>query len=174
MPDVIPDDIDDTLELEEELLNENAGFRPIYGSVEGANRYWSEQLGGQVWEITSEPDKLKALTSATRAIDNLNFNGTKNEPDQPLEFPRNGAEQVPQNIQYATYEEALALLNGVDPDTEAGNLRVTSRGFGSVRVNYDDRTAPHHVVAGIASYKAWQLLLPLIKPRLTLKLRRES
>lgn len=171
----MPDEVlDDSLALSESLTMEVTGFVPIFGSVEGADRYWSEQLNGQLWEVTSADIKTKALVTATRAINRLRFAGSKSAESQPLEFPRNGQETLPEELQQATYEEALELLKGVDPSTEAGNIWVVSRAFGKVRTDYDFRTAPLHVVHGIASHKAWQLLSPLLSPASGVILRRRS
>ena len=172
MPDVPSSD---TLDFSgESLTMEVRGFVPIFGSVEGADRYWSEQLNGQLWEITSQDTKTKALITATRAINQLRFAGDKLVETQPLEFPRNGDDTLPEELQQATYEEAMALLKGIDPETEAGNIWVAQRDFGKVRTYYDFRTAPVHVVNGIASFKAWNLLKPLFADTCGVRLRRRS
>lgn len=164
----------DSLPLTETILVENTNFKPIYGSVEGADRYFSEQLYGQLWEVTPLDKRLKALITATRNIDSLRFAGRKTEPTQPLEFPRNGETTNPQCLQYAVYEEALALLKGAETDTEFAGIFVSSRVFGKVRTDYDFRTAPEHVVAGIASHRAWIHLKPLLVQGKGIKLRRVS
>lgn len=169
-------EMDDTLDLDsgESLTMEVQGFVPIFGSIQGADRYWSEQLNGQLWEIQSQDMKTKALITATRSINQLRFAGDKSDETQPLEFPRNGDETLPACLQQATYEEALALLKGIDPDTEAANIWVAQRDFGKVRTYYDFGTAPIHVVNGIASFKAWNLLKPLFADCTGVRLRRRS
>jgi hypothetical protein len=165
----------EALVLQETLTFEVIGVVPYYGSLAGASRYFSEQIYGQLWEVTPPDNQEKALITATRAIDNLRFAGRKTDLVQPLEYPRNGDTEVPQNIQRACYEEALARLNGIDPDTEYGNLNVTSRVFGlRVRTDYDVRTAPAHIVAGIGSKRAWDLLIPYLDPARGVTLRRRS
>lgn len=170
----IVDTISDDLEIEELLTMEVTGFTPMFGSPEGADRYFSEMLDGQLWEVTNADLRRKALITATRGINNLRFAGSKSLDSQPLEWPRNGEATIPENVQQATYEEALALLKGVDPETEAGNIFVTSRVFGKVGTDYDYTTAPEHVLAGIASRKAWLLLKPSLSPAKGIKLRRGS
>lgn len=166
--------LNESLELDESLTMEVTNFQPMFGAVEGADRYFSEQLYGQLWETQSLDNKQKALMTATRNINNLRFAGRKNDDGQPLEFPRNGDTVVPEAIQRATYEEALALLKGIDPETEYGNLSVSSRVFGKVRTDYAARHAPEHVVAGIASRNAWILLQPFLDPARGVRLRRRS
>lgn len=166
---------DDVLGLSDGFVVEATNYKPIYGSVEGANRYFSEQLYGQLWEIQTADVWQKALITATRNIDSLRFAGRKTVAGQPLEYPRNGETEVPQAIQYATYEEALALLKGIEPDTEAANLFVTSRVFGlRVRTDYDVAHSPEHVVAGVASFRAWNLLKPYLNTAREVKIHRVS
>lgn len=172
----INDTISDSLNLTEQMTMEVQGFVPVFGSEAGADRYFSERLDSQLWELANTDTRRKVLIQATRAINVLRFAGEKNVSTQPLEWPRNGEATIPETIMQATYEEALALLKGIDPDTEADNLNVTSRAFGKVRTDYEVRYAPRqqHIVAGIASAKAWQLLKQHLDPSTSLQLRRWS
>lgn len=172
MPDVL---LTDSLDLGDSFVVEATNYKPIYGSVEGANRYFSEQLYGELWEAQTATVWLKALITATRNIDSLRFAGRKTNSGQPLEYPRNGDTEVPEPIRQATYEEALALVKGIETDTEAGNLFVTSRVFGlRVRTDFDVAHSAEHVVAGIASFRAWNLLKPFLNPARGVNLRRVS
>jgi hypothetical protein len=168
-----------------ETLTESIGFvegtiteviseHPTYGTVQEADRYFGVLLHGELWERTTPIRKYKALVSATKTIDTLRFAGRKTDDDQALEFPRYGQTSVPLAIRQAAYEEALSLLKGVDPTTEYDNLFVRSRGFGSLRTDYEPQNPPEHKKAGVTSLRAWQMLLPHLKPALDLKLRRES
>jgi hypothetical protein len=171
----MPDEIlDEALEPDDSLTMEVMGIIPMYGTIEGADRYFSEQLYGEFWETQTAEKKQKALITATRAIDLLNFAGSKTDDSQVLEFPRNGDTEVAEAIQRASYEEALARLRGIDPVTEAGNLHVSARVFGKLRTDYDNRSAPQHITHGIASYAAWKLVLPYLAQARGVKLRRGS
>lgn len=171
MPDVT---LSDTLDLVEGTITEVIAEHPTYGSVQEADRYFGVLLHGELWELTTPIRKYKALVSATKQIDTLRFAGRKTDDLQVLEFPRFGQLEVPLAIRQAAYEEALSLLKGVDPTTEYDNLFVRSRGFGSLRTDYEPQNPPEHKKAGVTSLRAWQLLLPFLKPALDLKLRRES
>lgn len=173
MPEFIVE-FEDELDPTDTITMEVVGYMPIFGSVEGADRYFSECLYGHTWEILSLDTKQKALMTATRSIDNLRFTGSKTASDQPLQWPRNGDTEVPDAVRRATYEEALALANGADPNTEYDSIFVSSRVFGKVRTDYDRRTAPAWTLAGIVSQKTWILLRPFLNPTRTLRLRRES
>lgn len=173
MPEIIAPN-GDALIFGESLTMQVTGFMPMYGSIVGADRYFSEQIYGEPWTIATLAHKQKAMMTATRAIDNLRFAGRKKLSTQPLEFPRNEETEVPANVQRATYEEALSLLNGIDPETEYGNLNVESRVFGKVRTDYDARHAPAHIIAGIGSKRAWDYLVPYLDPATSVRLRRWS
>lgn len=167
--------VPDVVTLDDDFVVECTNYMPMYGSVEGANRYFSEQLYGQLWSIQTLETMQKALMTATRAIDTLRFAGRKTHSGQPLEYPRNGDTEVPEALRRATYEEALALLKGIDPVTEAGSLFVVSRDFGrKVRTDYDVAHSAEHLVAGIASFRAWNLLKPFLNPAREVTLRRVS
>lgn len=77
----------------------------------------------------------------TRALDWLElrpFSGVKTDPDQSLEFPRNGEETVPEKIKTAQKVAALIYDQGGDP-MAAISPRVTSETvFGAVSVTYSD------------------------------------
>jgi hypothetical protein len=174
-----PNELGDYLDLtNERLWMEVINFPAIFGDVAGADRYFSSVLHGELWECTDYERKMKALVTATQAINELRFAGIKNCSHQPLEWPRNYHPNTPLGVLQATYEEALALLKGIDPATEASNLYVKSRVFGRlqrVQTDYDfSLHAPEHVVAGIASYRAWQLLKPFLSPAKGVRLRRRS
>jgi hypothetical protein len=160
--------------LTQEVVVANGSTLPIYGSVEEADNYFAMMLEGQRWHYTERLKRLQALVSATKRIDRLNFVGEKADEDQPLQFPRGTDTEVPVDIRQATYEFALALLNGVDPDTEADNLAMSSQGYGGLRSDYDRSSIPPWINSGIPCKTAWNLLLPYLRPRLGVSLRRDS
>lgn len=165
----------DTLVIAELLTNEVTDFKPMYGSVVGANRYWSEQLSGQKWSTYTLDLKQRALITATKILDDLNFAGSKTDEDQPLEWPRFDQTDVPQAIQEASYELAFALVKGIDPQKEYDEAFVKLRYFGKIRVDYEHGgLVPEYLVAGIPSLVTWNKLKPYLSRDISLKLRRES
>jgi hypothetical protein len=164
----------ESVDFTESLVVEIISEHPTYGSVQEADRYFGVLLHGELWERSTNIRKYKALVTATKQFDTLRYSGVKTSADQALEFPRFGQTTVPLAIRQACYEEALSLLKGVDPTTEYDNLFVRSRGFGSLRTDYEPQNPAEHKKAGITSLRAWQMLLPYLKPALDLKLRRES
>lgn len=143
----------------------NATTFPIYGTIERADGYFASVLHGMRWEDTTRTRKLQALVSATKRIDMLNFWGQKAVATQSLQFPRGTDTTVPVEIEHATYELALVLLKGIDPDTERDNLFRNSQVYGSVRTDYNRAAVPMHTANGIPSPTAWSLLLPYMEER---------
>lgn len=58
-----------------------------YATVEDADKYFSAKFGN-VWHEIQVEDKQKLLVTATREIENLQFQGIELAPEQPLKFPR--------------------------------------------------------------------------------------
>lgn len=114
----------------------------------GANEYFAESLHATAWTSASEPDKGKALVSATRFIDaKFRFKGIKTDQDQALAFPRYGVtnldgyaydnDELPKRLKDATAELALSLLAGgisafSDPSTGIRKVKA-----GAVEVEFD-------------------------------------
>jgi hypothetical protein len=158
----------------------------MYGSVVGGDAYFTTRLHSEAWDLSSAVDKAKALYTATRSIDRLNFKGNKTpaynlylavtDPNdvtdddirianltQELEFPRDGDTTVPIEIEQACYEIAFSLLDGVDPEMEIENLGLTSTSFAGVKNSFDRLSAPiEHLSNGIASSLAWRMLKPYL------------
>lgn len=148
-----------------------------YGSIIRANRYFDNRLRNVYWTRSTNDKKKAALTEATRIIDCLNYAGVKTDPTQLHQFPRSGnttvlpAQEltttvdatVPVDIEVATYEIAIQLLSGVDPDLESDNLAIHSQGISTARSTYERGYALEHIVAGVPSARAWKLLYPYLR-----------
>ena len=153
---------------------------PAYDTYDNADDYFEGKLHTLAWDEATNAQKTTALIEATQRIDRLRFSGFQVDDDQELEFPRyydleagaEGDEEVPDDILIATYEVAYALLDGVDPDLELDNLRVTSNAYGNVKMTTAANDTPEHTAAGIPSVTAWRYLLPYLAPAKTVKLRR--
>ncbi len=139
-----------------------------YLTVAEANTYFANRLHTLAWDEASSDSKGIALEEATVRIDRLRFSGWLVDDDQDNEFPRyynwdDGAddtEEVPTDIENATAEVALALLDGADPEFDYDNLNVSSTAYSSVRTSRNMQDTPAHTVAGIPSPLAWRFLLP--------------
>lgn len=78
----------------------------------------------------------------TRALDWLEiqpFKGEKTDPDQPLQFPRDGSDSVPDNVKTAQLVAALIYDSGDDPLAPIGPRVTQETVTGAVSVSYSDR-----------------------------------
>lgn len=157
---------------------------PQYLEVSDADDYFSTRLNSEIWFNASTQQKQAALVTATRAMDNLNYVGIKNDRTQLLEFPRqprlvSSNEQhferafmptIPKEIYIACCEEAIVRLDSIDPEMEINSLGVVSTGYASVREQVD-RAIPNEATrAGIMSQVAWNFLVPWLADPLSFHL----
>ena len=145
-----------------------------YITVADAEIYFGERLNSDVWEDSSESDKLKALITSTRAIDTLNYIGTKTDEDQERQFPRDDETTIPTGIETATCECAIALLDGVDPEVEFENVMMVSQGYANIRSTFDRTTIQEHLIYGIPSSTAWKYLMPFLVDDKSFEIKRVS
>ena len=99
-----------------------------YVTLAEANSYFETTPESSTWDNKTDDQKNRALISATRWIDSLNFYGDRCDTSQALSWPRNNyhvdrvellCSEIPAEIKYATYELARALAN--DTDAVTGN-----------------------------------------------------
>ena len=99
-----------------------------YVTLAEANSYFETSPDDSTWTNKTDDQKNRALISATRWIDSLNYYGDRCDEGQALKWPRNNLEvddvemvctAIPNNIKYAQYELARALAN--DTDAITGN-----------------------------------------------------
>lgn len=140
-------------------------------TVENADAYFATRSNTTAWSTSTEPVKQNALYDATRFLNQFAYVGRKTATDQEHEWPRYGVivsgeawdkDTIPNEIKYALYEIAFAIIRGVDPEREIRSLRVVSRGFASVRTTYDPGRIPEYLQYGCPSAQAWLYLLPFL------------
>jgi len=101
------------------------------------------------WAALTPDQKARALVSATRALDQLFWEGTKVSPSQPLEWPRDGADYhdgtavpggtfVPDEVVEATYILGMMLHNkpSLLSQSTATAANVAEVGAGTARVKF--------------------------------------
>lgn len=141
-----------------------------YIDILDAQDYFNGRLGTASWDDANDTDKLKALTHATRLINNLKFVGQRNVIDQTNEFPRLGQSDVPMAIKEATCELALQLLDDVDPEMEISETAMSQGQLGTIRSHSNRDFTLVHIRNGIPSSEAWARLLPYLSDPLSIKL----
>lgn len=147
--------------------------RTSYITEDEADAYFAGRLNTDVWDDATTENRNKSLIAASTIIDNLAFNGDKLELQQEHEFPRFGVDRVieeivydgddiPVILKYAVCEQALAFLNGFDPEKEINALTIDTRQMGGVKTQYDRDVISTNLRCGICAL-AWQFLLPLLR-----------
>jgi hypothetical protein len=150
-----------------------------YGTLTGANEYFSQKLFETAWTDSPPAWHPAALWRATKIIDDLNYKGAKHavyglsspsrdeviaaDSTQPLEFPRGPEMAVPLKIEQACYEIAYALLEGVDQQDQSEAQDIQRQAYGSVRTSYGCRKAnADQITHGVPSSVAWRMLKPFL------------
>ena len=133
-----------------------------YVTLAEANTYFETVPDSTTWTNKTDDQKNRALISATRWIDGLNFYGDRCDESQALKWPRNNyhvdddelaCTSIPANIKYAQYELARALANetdaitgnkgtdGVYEEVKLGDMEVkyntSSQGVGTINNVFD-------------------------------------
>ena len=99
-----------------------------YVTLAEANTYFETAPEESTWDDKTDDQKNRALISACRWIDSLNYLGDRCDNDQALKWPRNNhhvdsvelvCTAIPLPIKHAQYELAKALAN--DTDAMTGN-----------------------------------------------------
>jgi hypothetical protein len=87
--------------------------------------------------VLTQPENV-LLTKALDWLELQPFAGTKTDPDQWLEFPRNGSTTVPAKIRTAQLVCAMIYDAGGDPLQAIGPRVTNETVFGAVSVSYSD------------------------------------
>ncbi len=127
-----------------------------YVNLTEANEYFSNRLHADAWAEASDADKDKALAMAAKAIDRQPLSGRKTDTAQPLAFPRHPEIKIPEAVQEACCEEALALL-------ERGNSqrrKLQQEGVQSFSLGNMSETYAPGAGRGLLSQEAKELLKP--------------
>lgn len=110
-------------------------------SVDDANDYHDVQLSSGQWDALDPDTKARALISATRQLEELEYWGDKANPSQALAWPRyylgvSDGQNTPPEILAACCEHALSLAIAA-PKAQAGlsrRQRLRAEGVISMRL----------------------------------------
>lgn len=136
-----------------------------YGTIAEADLFFTQEYldKDQLWAQEPVDNKTAALSMATRAIEGLNFAGSKNSESQELEFPRGDDTQVPDDVKHATYILALEILDGADVNFMTNKLSENAMIHGGARNRRTTEFIPAHLRNGIPSADSWNLLKPYLR-----------
>lgn len=124
-----------------------------YVTLAEADAYFETIPDSSTWTTKTTDQKNRALISATRWIDSLNFYGDRCDNGQALKWPRNNwlvdrvelvCGVIPKEIKFATYELARELSNDTDAITNTQNdpdQLYREVELGELRVQYKDGQA---------------------------------
>lgn len=154
-----------------------------YGSLVECSNFFEQRLHTFHYDNASATDRIKANNQAWYGINQFNYIGEKRpvhllleaNPDateeeiqtawlsQDGEFPRGASDIVPNEIIWAQFLWAYALLEGRVPDEDLEQLAVTSQAYGGVRQAYDRKIKMDHIALLIPSPTAYRYLFPFFK-----------
>lgn len=148
-----------------------------YVTVDEANAYMAQRLYADAWTDASADDKVRALVSATRALENLTFKYRPTNMLQVLQFPRTIVRGpffyddwqfvqntyddtiVPQCVKDSECEEAFALLKYGDSERlRLQQQGVTSLTLGKLQEQYGATSSRQ----GLLSADALRMMQPWI------------
>ena len=137
-----------------------------YVTLAEANSYFETSPDDSTWTNKSDDQKNRALISACRWIDSLNFYGDRCDEAQALKWPRNNFQvddveldcsSIPNKIKYAQYELARALAN--DTDAMTGNTGTAGVAkeveMGELKVKYNEASLATGNVNNVFDVYPW-------------------
>ena len=94
----------------------------------------------------------ETLTQALDYIELQSYSGAKTDPEQVLQFPRDGETVVPANIVNAQMQTALVYDTGGDPLAANGTKVIEQTVFGAVSRKFSDKggnTTTYPAITGL-------------------------
>ena len=137
-----------------------------YATLADANSYFETSPDDSTWSNKSDDQKNRALISATRWIDSLNFYGDRCDTSQGLKWPRNNFQVddvelscslIPHKIKYAQYELARALANDTDAMTGNSGTEGVAKEveLGELKVKYNEASLATGNVNNVFDVYPW-------------------
>lgn len=154
-----------------------------YGSLVEANNYFQQRFHTFAYDNSSADDRIRANNQAFEGSNQFNYIGEKfpvaaalaadaNATEATLqaayltqlgEFPRGTSLVVPNEIIWAQYLWAFALLDGRVPEEDFEQLAVTSQAYGGVRQAYNRQIQMEHISHLIPSPQSYAYLKPYFR-----------
>lgn len=126
-----------------------------YISLADAQTFFDDELETTYWDRASNATRTKALETATKMMDSLNFKDI-------YIFTDKTDVTIPDDFKIANALIAQALLQGIDPEEEIDKLKLEGENIQGVNKSYKE-TIQEHTIEGIVSARAWRLLKPYLK-----------
>jgi hypothetical protein len=140
----------------------------VYADVATADEFLAADFSATLWRAeTDEDQKARALVTATRLLDRMEWLGNKTDVDQPLEWPRSATglddvdpDVVPQAIIDGSVVLAKLIHSGSKVDSSAStSSNIRRQKAGSVEIEYffpleDGTRLPTEVMELVSRYLA--------------------
>lgn len=137
-----------------------------YVTLAAANTYFETVPDSSTWTDKTDDQKNRALISATRWIDALNFYGDRCDDTQALKWPRDNytvdgidlaCTLIPEGIKTATYELARAFANDTSAITgTSGTTGIYDEvKLGDLQVKYNKTSQTSGVINNVFDVYPW-------------------
>lgn len=133
----------------------------MYLTLDEADIYLEAVMVTEAWDLSTDVLRTKSIKAAQRIIEALNTFGTLDENGDPVAL-----------IKDATIEIALKLLEGVDPATELYNYTIKEMEFDRLKQTNKSGETPLHVIAGVPSIIAFNILRRFMPDLTTVRMSR--
>ena len=133
----------------------------MYVTLEEADIYLESVMNTEPWDLSTDLIRTKSIKASQKIIEALNTVGTLDEFGEPVAL-----------IKDATIEIALKLLDGVDPETELYNYTIKEMEFDRLKQTNKSGETPLHVIAGVPSVTAFNILRRFMPDLTTVRLNR--
>ena len=132
----------------------------MYLTLDEADIYLESVMNTEPWDLSTDILRTKAIKAAQKIIESLSLTGTIVD-GEPVAA-----------IKDATVEIALRLLDGIDPETEMYNQTVKELEFDRLKQTNKSGETPLHVIAGVPSITAFNILRRFMPDITTVRLSR--
>jgi len=131
--------------------------QPPLATLDEADAFIEYELNTDVWDVANDRRRMAALMKASSIIRNLNID--------ECYYMHN-------NIKHATVLIAIQLLSGVDPESLLSNDNVVTSTIGVVSKSLRTTETAQHIIAGVPSHTAWNMLVPFLNNQTSVRLSR--
>ena len=132
----------------------------MYLTLDEADIYLESVMNTEPWDLSTDVLRTKAIKAAQKIIESLSLTGTIVD-GEPVAA-----------IKDATVEIALRLLDGIDPETEMYNQTVKELEFDRLKQTNKSGETPLHIIAGVPSITAFNILRRFMPDITTVRLSR--
>ena len=132
----------------------------MWVTLDEADTYLESVMITEPWDLSTDTLRTKAIKAAQKIIEALNTVDILVD-GEPVAL-----------IKDATVEIALKLLNGVDPETELYNYTIKEMEFDRLKQTNKSGETPLHVIAGVPSVIAFNILRRFMPDITTVRLSR--